>query len=454
MEQTKGYTLFKKTLADGKSWLYYVQFTDKAGKRMTAKSVQKLRSELGDSETYKITRRTEADSICRRAIEAGFAEGRRERMNSNRLFSEYLTSFWDFDTSEYIKRRNTKSQLEGKSQAIHRNYASNRAGDVRNHIIPRLPKKLQCKDVSFNLIDCLQQDIINEKGVGIWLNVRRTLSPAIKELIRTRVLVSDPLLGIETYSASSHSNVGSFTQAEANALLRQMYRDCTVGRDVETRKLFPGSRNKETEYKNVRFMLDRRVWLASCILFQCGLRLGEVIAMTIDQISLPNPDEGESMGILVVDKAYGLKDGIKEPKGKQNRAVAIPLWLATELMAMYEQNPWKDMGNKFIFFSTEVSNKPCAESFIRKWFYHECDQIDITEEVRKQRHLVIHSCRHTTTQRVITKAGSEAALTVIGHSGQAVQSRYDNAVDLERVMNIGRKTGSIIPSLDDMASAI
>lgn len=94
MEKIKGCTLYKKTLADGKSWLYYVQFTDRSGKRMTGKSVQKLRSELGDSETYKITRRAEADSICRRAIEAGFADGRRERANSCRLFSEYLLSFF------------------------------------------------------------------------------------------------------------------------------------------------------------------------------------------------------------------------------------------------------------------------------------------------------------------------------------------------------------------------
>ena len=84
MEKIKGYTLYKKTLADGKSWLYYVQFTDRSGKRMTGKSVQKLRSELGDSETFKITRRAEADSICRRAIEAGFADGRRERTNTSR----------------------------------------------------------------------------------------------------------------------------------------------------------------------------------------------------------------------------------------------------------------------------------------------------------------------------------------------------------------------------------
>ena len=55
-----GYTLFQKTSSDGKTKRFYVQFTDRSGKRMTAKSVEKIKAELGDSEQYNITRKAEA----------------------------------------------------------------------------------------------------------------------------------------------------------------------------------------------------------------------------------------------------------------------------------------------------------------------------------------------------------------------------------------------------------
>lgn len=449
-KRNEGYTLFKRTASDGKTKRFFVQFNDRSGKRMTAKSVEKLRQELGDTERYTITRRAEADAICRRALEAGIADGRRDRQAANTPFADYITGFWDFDSSEYIRRRNTKAEYEGKTQAIHRNYAMNRAGDVRNHILPRLQKNLKCKDVSFDLIEEMQESIIAEKSVSIWLNVRRTLSPAIQELLRKRVLIADPFVGIETYSASSKSNVGSLSQGEVNRLLWQMHHDCTTGRDVLVKKVYPSSSAKEPEYRTERFLLDKRVWLASCVLLQCGLRAGEVLAITPDSIVFPNTEDSENMAVLVVSKAFGIKDGIKSTKSGQDRAVALPLWLARELVALYETNPWKEQRNKFVFYSTEVCDKPCAESFLRLNFYRELEEIGITEEMRKERHLVLHSCRHTATQKVVTRAGSEAALNVIGHRSEAVQQRYDNHVDMERVLSIGRKTGAIIPSLEQM----
>ena len=113
----KSYTLFKKP-SGGKTF-FYVQFTDRTtNKRLTARSVEKIREELGDRETYHITRRAEAYSICRRALEAGLADGGRDTKAAEQDFVAFLKEFWQYSSSEYIARKNEKARLEGKPKAL------------------------------------------------------------------------------------------------------------------------------------------------------------------------------------------------------------------------------------------------------------------------------------------------------------------------------------------------
>ncbi len=80
---------------------------DETGKFMSAKSVESLRKRLGDTEHHHITRRSEAESIARRAREAGL-DGN-EKIEDP-LFIDWLLQFWDFDNSYYIKKENKKRQ--------------------------------------------------------------------------------------------------------------------------------------------------------------------------------------------------------------------------------------------------------------------------------------------------------------------------------------------------------
>lgn len=102
------YSIYKRKVND-KSY-YYVMFkNDETGKFMSAKSVESLRKRLGDTEHHHITRRSEAESIARRAREAGL-DGN-EKIEDP-LFIDWLLQFWDFDNSYYIKKENKKRQNE------------------------------------------------------------------------------------------------------------------------------------------------------------------------------------------------------------------------------------------------------------------------------------------------------------------------------------------------------
>ena len=447
----KSYTLFKKS-SGGKTF-FYVQFTDRAtNKRLTARSVEKIREELGDRETYHITRRAEADSICRRALDAGFADGGRDTKTAIKDFISFLREFWDYSSSEYIARKNEKARLEGKPKALHRDYCDNRFRDVNKHVRDRLPKGLKCKDVSFHVIEKLQSSVIAETNVSTWLGVKKTISAPIKELLRKRIIFQDPFAGLENYSSSSKSNVGTYTDAEISRLLSQMYHDCTVGRPCIVRKPYPGSRKIKDNTKPSHFILDRRIWLITNVLIQTGLRLGEALALSYDSIRFVNTDDSEeSQAILIIDKAYSKAGEFKEPKGKENRAVAIPLWLAHELVAQSEKNPWD---NGLVFYSSENGIAPITESWVRDNIYLELTEIGINADIRKERNLTVHSIRHYCTQKTVTRAGSENALLTIGHKSMSVQQRYDNAIDIERVLGIGKQTGNLILNPTELSNVI
>lgn len=425
----KMYSLSKRK--KGNEFFFYVQFKDDDTNRYgTAKSVDMLLKKLGDT-PHHVTKRPEADSIVRRAIEKGL-DGNEKREDP--IFVDYLSNFWDFDTSFYVQRENKK-----RAGSIHRDYVYNMASCIRNHVAPYLPKGLKCSQVKKKHIEKIQIHCVNDCSINVWHSTLRSLSGPIKELQRKGILLIDPLANLDKYTLSNESSVGSLTERETDKLIRQMYYDTEQGYTISVKQRGP---NGTYTYNDQTVLLDRRVYLAVCLSASTGMRKGEVLGLMLNDIQFPNKEDGaESQALIIVRHAFAVQQGMKGTKTKRERTVPCPLWLAEELVKQGKTNPY---GNGLIFYSDTVSDKPIGPKVLNSWFNKELERIGISEKEREERHLVFHSLRHYANSELLTRVGGEKTRMITGHTSSAMTDRYDTEDKSQRIYSIAKEAGSLI----------
>ncbi len=426
------YSLSKR--AKKKGYVWYVQFkNNETGKYSTAISIDKLSQKLGDP-IHHITKRPEAESIARRAIVAGL-DGNKKTQDP--LFRDYLEGFWNFDTSEYIKKQNRKK--EGSNHKAHpRNMASN----LKNYVFPLLPRGLKCSQVKMRHIEAIQEHCL-ETSKSKWLEVQKSIAKPIKELQRKGILHADPLLNLEKYSQETKSTVGELTEEETNRLICQMYHDSTTGyKGIEKR----GAKNGHLKEVKVQCFLDKRVYLATAIGINTGMRQGEILALRECDVVLPAEDSEEQFAIIQIEHSFSKYDGFKSTKSNTPRKNVIPLWLANELIEFAHTNPHKDpQGKNLIFYADNNPDCPIFGTTILKWFYRELERIGISEQERKERHIVFHSLRHCYISKLRDMQVAEEQIRLLtGHTDIAMTDRYDTGDKTKRVKNIVGKIGSLL----------
>ena len=203
----KLYSLSKRK--KGKADYWYVQFKDDdTGKYGTAKSIDALSKKLG-RKPHHITKKAEAANVAEAAAENGL-DGNEKITDP--VFVDYLKTFWDYDNSPYIAKTNRriaieKNKEEAQEFAMSRAYVYNMASCVKNHVEPYIPKGLKCSQVKKSHIEKIQDRLIEQKLVNVWQSTLRCLRKPIKELIDKGILIRDPFIGLEKYSANRLSSV-------------------------------------------------------------------------------------------------------------------------------------------------------------------------------------------------------------------------------------------------------
>jgi hypothetical protein len=151
------------------------------------RSVEGLRKKLDIKDPTPITRKYEATIITQRAYEAGFIKVD----NRDPLFTDYVLSFWDFDNSSFIRRRNIKNP-----NSIGKEYAKSMSGTFRKNAVPLIPKKLKLSEVKTSHIDKIINNLIDD-GVlanGTISRIQQSMSVPLKEAKRTKKININPCL--------------------------------------------------------------------------------------------------------------------------------------------------------------------------------------------------------------------------------------------------------------------
>lgn len=330
-EKSMNYYLSKRKRGKNSKWYVYFFDNQDTRKYTMSFSVEQLRRKMQIKDRTPLTREKEALVIVERAIEEGLIR----RPGDEIPFIKYVQEFWDFDNSDYIRRRNQKT-----ANSIGKDYALSMLGTFNKNALPHLSKKLLVSQVTAFDIERVSNELLDE-GVLSNATIKRVLQSMavpLREATRIKMVAHNPMDGVEPITSTPRKR-GIFTIDEVTKIVIYL-------RD-----------------KSLEGTVPIDVYLAVALAALTGMRMGEVRALCSEQIKIVTDESA----IITVDRAVNDYAGEKSTKGKRTRQVPAPRTLCEELLIMANQNPYE--GDTRVFWSDKSTANPIADSHIRKYFY-------------------------------------------------------------------------------------
>jgi integrase len=425
VEKSMDYYLTKRKKAS-RSY-FYVNFTDPDDPRKVrlSTSVELLRKKCGDKSTMPVTRAKEAYTIVERAITMGYVNLDREE----RFFIEYVQEFWDFERSEYIRRRNQKSP-----NSIGKDYAVTMLSTFNKNAVPHLSIRLKVHEVNALHIEKVVDELLDEGRLSnsTIQRVVQSMSVPLKEATRKKMIAHNPMDGVEPLTSTNRER-GIYSIHELVQVMDHLYLKGTVGVTEARLVRGPGKTLVEKEY-SVR--TDLKPYLAVALASYTGMRAGEIRALSTEQIQIVDKEHG----IVTVDRAFNDYAGIKSTKGKKTRRVPLPRHLCEELFAEAARNPHE--GSTMIFWTEASPDNPISSNYILNHFYKALKAIGISEEERVERNIDFHSLRHTFNSSLRGRINEKMLRSVVGHESVEMTDRYSHDTD-EELIEVGKTVLSI-----------
>lgn len=407
MPHRSEFYLYRRKKTRGTYW--YVCFVDpRTGRQETAKSIDVLKEKLGMMDLRSVRRRDEAAVIAHKALERGILGGKTDRV----CFADYCLSFWDYDNSMYIKRRN--SMKEG---SIGREYANNMYFFLKRDVLPLLPVKLPISEVRTRDLDGIVDHLLVERKLssGTVQLVTLSFSIPLKEAYREGLISSNPVERMVKVVRTERER-GAFSMDECIRIMNAL--------DEAKERLYPS------------------YYLAMILALVTGMRSGEVRALNEKDIS---SSSFPGLSLITVRHSISPYSGLKCTKGKYDRNVLIPTELADALVAN------KD-GNGLLLPS--IYGGYMSSPTLREQFYRIMEKAGIDRDERERRNLTFHSLRHTfSTLGRDMDISQEDRMLVLGHRSREVNDRYTHSSSeaLRRVSELTRFLFSNIGSADEGA---
>ena len=385
---------------------WYVCYLDPVtGKQGNAKSIDVLKERLGEMDFRTVTRRDEAVIIAQHALDKGLIYSPVAGIS----YAEYCLRFWDFDNSEYIAMRNYS-----KPNSIGREYANNMVYSLNKHIIPNIPKGLKLHQVTTSLLESLIRTLY-EKGLAsgsVQIIAYSFLLP-LKEAERVGLIEKNPAKRMMKISRVETIR-GCLTHEELARLCKAL--------EEHKCDIFPS------------------YYLAILLGIVTGMRSGEIRALNVSDLVPSGLDGWTKINIVHSIAPF---TGLKETKGKYDRAVLIPDSIATELMG--------NANEEGLLLPSKQKGGYISAPTLRSEFYALLQEIGIDNEEREKRNITFHSLRHTfSTLGRDYNISQEDRMVVLGHKSVEINDRYTHE-SIEALKNVASLTDvlfSLVRSAD------
>jgi len=404
MGRRKPFTLTQ--VKQGRGVFWYVMFRDpQTGKRMTKKSVEVLRKELGDQTQDAIESRREAEAICVRILEK---RQTREKPETEPV-GKYLETFYDWGKSPYIQRRITLD-----SESLSKDYMATRHNLLSKHVVPIVPRTMMLEDVDIGFLEDLQYTLVKTSTLskGTVNMAMQAVLFALKEAQRRgKIPLRTPLSIIP---------------------LKVCHRMRGVMTDDETKAYFAYAKT----------VSNKRIYLSALLSLFTGMRSGELRGLTAGQVG---------NGMITVDRAYADRQGEKRPKGKKTRIVPCPVALCEALCDFARTNPYRPK-ETLVFWSPKKGGHVSSHYFC-EIFHQTLERSEILspEEV-KRRNITFHSFRHMANSLLRGAVDEYVLRMTIGHTSEQLSDLYTHLSRKAFDSVVLAQEANILPLVSDSSS--
>ena len=295
---------------------------------------------------------------------------------------ETLTNFWDFENSEYVKKR------IARGYDIKQRNCKEKSGIVKRYWAKYFDADRTVQSLTSRELDDFLMYLRTEKKLSAD-TVNKTMTAgnmAFEFLIKEGLITSNPLSSVERFKVNAKKR-GIPTETEMKKLMELNW-DWT------------DSVNK----------------LAFKVAALFGLRAGEISGLQVCDIDA-NAD------LLYIRHSWNDTDKLKDTKNGDDRIIPIEHGVALELLMNARRNPdYSD--TSFVFWSPKVAGQPMWPSSFEDDFYIAMQKIGISEEQRKERNIVFHSLRHYCATQIAQRASIEIAMKILGHRTEEMTRLY------------------------------
>ncbi len=375
------FTLYKRPLKGKNKHVYYVQFRDEEGNRLTGQSTSQ-------------TSKGAAVSWAIEQLNKGVVPSR-----VNMTFGKYSEPWFVWGKCRYIQRKLDR----GKS--FSHQTADTRRIYLEKQILPFFRSK-QLRAIKPYMVDDWIKSLQNKYLSGGTINLcLRILKIMVREALRRGFLSANPAASVEGVKEDRKSRV-------------------VIG-SHEVKELFDKSRLEDIWGGN------HKHYTLNMLAASTGMRLGECQGLQIKHV---HQDHVEVRNVW--ERKYGLKDG---PKCGSVRVIPIPSLTSSNIQELIEHSPFTEP-DSFVFYST-MHDKPVGASEVRKYLYRAFEAVGIMEAKRRNLNLTFHSWRHFFNSFCRTKIPDAKLRRITGHRTEQMTEYYThfNLEDFRDVQLIQEK---------------
>jgi integrase len=382
----KHFNLYKRPTTNHKKNIFYVQFYDEFGNRMTARSTGQTSKAAAENWSF--------EQLKRGVIPT----------EKNITFGKFAGNFWIWDKCTYVKNRRRRQAN------ISQSYVEDMRSYLIYHILPYFKDKKLQKIKSRTIESWLDEMSVKKKSTGELLSPTTAnrclacLKIMLKEAVRLDYLLRSPTVGIKQFRESpKKKSILTINQ------MRKLFHDDNI---VE---IWGG---------------DLKHFTANLLSASTGMRIGEVQALQV---------QNTHQEYVSVIYNWNYKYGLKEPKWRSYRDIPIPTKTSKYLFQIIDSSPFQEPDD--LVFWGLGRKLPLWNEQILKVLYETFERIGITPEQRRERNITFHSWRHFYNTIMRGKIHDAKLRLLTGHRTLEMTDHYTKfrLEDFRDVLEIGER---------------
>jgi integrase len=359
--------------------------------------------------------KTDAEFICKELQRRGLLKSYVLENSKQAIdFVEYLTDFWDWEKSPYIKEKLRRNH------GLHKRYAIEMSGTINRYWKPFFIGK--------SLGEITRQDIeafitylesLSEKAKREQEEIDKALLEKTLQKPKRKNAAQKKRQIIRYPTSAKRKN----TIIQAGTIpLTWAFQKEMIDKDIVSGITWFSGKGKERqiltpELAKALFKVqwkDERSRLANMLAMVTGMRAGEIQGLQIQDLG---------QDCLYVRHSWNFQDGLKTTKNNEVRTVELPFpGLMRELIEMAKSNPHGHNMDSFVFWAEKLPDKPMEQDIFRRDLKEALIKINLTYEAIKD--YTFHSWRHYFTAYMRPKLDEKILQSQTGHKTLVMLEHY------------------------------